>query len=194
MALFAFFLLTCPSCPTLFNSIGSATFDQGRNKKCSTAQKATIHQVTTMLATAENFLFPGHNHLANHWYWWPFTCWWSGDKQSVGSSEPVVSKVVNLEIGPFQRWLAWWLPGYFALCSLLMIIRDCNNPSAFCVRLFKSASLASSRLKTPLWASSVTSWRHRKPVRSIVKKHKERQGKMVIEQPGTGRVVSGFNS
>ena len=25
--------------------------------------KATIHQVTTMLATSKNFLFPGHNHL-----------------------------------------------------------------------------------------------------------------------------------
>ena len=28
-----------------------------------TAQKATIHQATTMLATSENVLFPGHNHL-----------------------------------------------------------------------------------------------------------------------------------
>ena len=26
-------------------------------------QKATIHQVTTMLATSKNVLFPGHNHL-----------------------------------------------------------------------------------------------------------------------------------
>ena len=26
-------------------------------------QKATIHQVTTMLATPKNVLFPGHNHL-----------------------------------------------------------------------------------------------------------------------------------
>ena len=25
--------------------------------------KNTIHQVTTMLATSENVLFPGHNHL-----------------------------------------------------------------------------------------------------------------------------------
>ena len=28
-----------------------------------TAQKATIHQVTTMLATSKNVLFLGHNHL-----------------------------------------------------------------------------------------------------------------------------------
>ena len=27
------------------------------------AQKNTIHQVTTMLTTTENVLFPGHNHL-----------------------------------------------------------------------------------------------------------------------------------
>ena len=27
------------------------------------AKKAIIHQVTTMLATSENVLFPGHNHL-----------------------------------------------------------------------------------------------------------------------------------
>ena len=26
-------------------------------------QKATIHQVTTMLATSKNVLFPGHSHL-----------------------------------------------------------------------------------------------------------------------------------
>ena len=32
-------------------------------------KKATIHQVTTMLATSENVLFPGHNPL----YWCPNT-------------------------------------------------------------------------------------------------------------------------
>ena len=29
----------------------------------SVQKKATIHQVTTMLATSKNALFPGHNHL-----------------------------------------------------------------------------------------------------------------------------------
>ena len=29
----------------------------------SLRNKATIHQVTTMLATSKNVLFPGHNHL-----------------------------------------------------------------------------------------------------------------------------------
>ena len=28
-----------------------------------TAQKASIHQATAMLATSKNVLFPGHNHL-----------------------------------------------------------------------------------------------------------------------------------
>ena len=29
----------------------------------SLRKKATIHQLTTMLATSKNVLFPGHNHL-----------------------------------------------------------------------------------------------------------------------------------
>ena len=32
-------------------------------------KKATIHQITIMLATSKNVLFPGHNHR----YWWPDT-------------------------------------------------------------------------------------------------------------------------
>ena len=39
----------------------------------SRRNKATIHQVTTVLATSKNVLFPGHNTPANHWYWWPDT-------------------------------------------------------------------------------------------------------------------------
>ena len=31
--------------------------------KTHCAKKATIHQVTTMLATSKDILFPGHNHL-----------------------------------------------------------------------------------------------------------------------------------
>ena len=33
------------------------------NLSVITAQKATIHQVTTMLATSKDVLFPGHDHL-----------------------------------------------------------------------------------------------------------------------------------
>ena len=34
-----------------------------RVKYPTLGQKATIQQVSTMLATSENVLFPGHNHL-----------------------------------------------------------------------------------------------------------------------------------
>ena len=43
-------------------------------------KKATIHQVTTMLAPSKNVLFPGQPP-ANHRYWWLFTRWCSGDSQ-----------------------------------------------------------------------------------------------------------------
>ena len=33
------------------------------NEEASLGKKATIHQVTTMLATFNNVLFLGHNHL-----------------------------------------------------------------------------------------------------------------------------------
>ena len=31
--------------------------------RIDTSQKATIHQLTTMLSISENVLYPGHNHL-----------------------------------------------------------------------------------------------------------------------------------
>ena len=34
----------------------------GHLGKTNTAQKTTFHQVSTMLATSKNVLFPGHNH------------------------------------------------------------------------------------------------------------------------------------
>ena len=37
--------------------------DLDRTIQPNTAQKTTIHQVTTMLATSKNVLFPGHDHL-----------------------------------------------------------------------------------------------------------------------------------
>ena len=45
----------------------------------SLRKKPTIHQVTTMLATFKNVLFPGHNHLLTTRL---MTCWCSGDNQS----------------------------------------------------------------------------------------------------------------
>ena len=35
----------------------------GMEYDTSTGQKATIHQVTTMVTTSKNVLFPGHNYL-----------------------------------------------------------------------------------------------------------------------------------
>ena len=35
-----------------------------------TLQKNTTDQITTMAATSINVLISGHNHHANHWYWW----------------------------------------------------------------------------------------------------------------------------
>ena len=64
----------------------------GLNWDGALRKKATIHQVTTMLATSKNVLFPGHYHLTNHWYWWPFTRWHPSNNQSVRSSIPVVSR------------------------------------------------------------------------------------------------------
>ena len=63
------------------------------------AKQATIHQVTIMLATSKNVLFPGHNHLLttgiNN-----LTLWLSPKRQW------------DLEIGHFEKWLAWWLRGW----------------------------------------------------------------------------------
>ena len=54
-------------------------------------KKAIIHQVTTILATFKNVLFPGHNHLLTTSTDDP-SCihWCSGDNQSVQSSAPAV--------------------------------------------------------------------------------------------------------
>ena len=53
---------------------------------------ATIHQVTTKLATSKNVLFPGHNHLLNTGTDDPSPRWRLGDNQSDRSSVPVVSR------------------------------------------------------------------------------------------------------
>ena len=53
--------------------------------------KATIHQVTTMLATSKNALISDHNHLLTTGTD-DFTRWGSGNNQSVESSVPMVSR------------------------------------------------------------------------------------------------------
>ena len=74
-------------------------------------KKATIHQVTTMLATSKNVLFPGHNHLPTTGTDDP-TLWLSPERQRVkGHQYRWLADGYDLEIGHFQKWLAWWLSG-----------------------------------------------------------------------------------
>ena len=91
--------------------------EDGKSKLDYTLRKkATIHRVTTMLATFKNVQFPGHNHL-----------------QTTGADDPTLliiarapAKVIikvrghqhwwlaggyDLEMERLKRWLAWWLPG-----------------------------------------------------------------------------------
>ena len=72
--------------------------------------KATIHQVTTMLVTYRNVLFPGHNHLLTT----------GTDDPSLAGAWVIISISshqhqwlaggYDLEIGHFWKWLAWWFP------------------------------------------------------------------------------------
>ena len=70
-------------------------------------KKATIHQVTTMLATSKNVLFPGHNHLLTT----------STDDLSLTGTRAIIkvkgeALVVSSWLGPgnrtlyFKRWIA----------------------------------------------------------------------------------------
>ena len=64
--------------------------------------KNTIHQVTTMLATSKNVPFPGHNHLLTT----------STDDPSLAGFRLIISTSgYDLEIGHFEKLLAWWIPG-----------------------------------------------------------------------------------
>ena len=55
-----------------FTTVNEGTFiDQDWRVKLG--KTATIHQVTTMLATSKHVLFVGYNHPTNRRYWWPDT-------------------------------------------------------------------------------------------------------------------------
>ena len=62
----------------------------------SLRKKATIHLVTTMAVTSKNVLLPGGARaiikVSGHQYQW-------------------LAGGYDLEIGHFQKWPAWWLPG-----------------------------------------------------------------------------------
>ena len=74
---------------TCLNTLGYKQNHTHVHEQMALRKKATIHQVTTMLATSKNVLFPGHNHLlttgiedpsfagaraiikvSGHQYWW----------------------------------------------------------------------------------------------------------------------------
>ena len=87
----------------------------------SSVKKATIYQVTTMLATSKNVQFPGHSHLLTTGTDDPSLAHWrSGDNQSVRSSEPVVSRWLwpgnrtFLEVA--SMIVSWWIVAF--LCSV----------------------------------------------------------------------------
>ena len=89
-------------------------------------QNAMIHQVTTMLATSKNVLFPCHNHLLTiglitlHFNYHPRWC--SGNNQSVGLSVPVVSRWLwpgnrtFLELASMV--VTWWTVAFIVHCHL----------------------------------------------------------------------------
>ena len=75
------------------------------NWRTSTAQKATIHQVTTMLATSKNSLCPGHNHLI-----------------TTGADDPTLWLSPEHQRGWWLKWrvievasmvVAWWIVAFF---------------------------------------------------------------------------------
>ena len=81
-----------------------------------------------MLATSENVLFPGHNHLLT-----------TGTIMTLHSlalkCQVISTGGYDLEIGYFQKWLAWWLPSakrlfcivYNSLFFKLELLLDPNN-------------------------------------------------------------------
>ena len=75
-------------------------FESPSNKLSGLAlrKKATIHQVTTMLATSNNVLFPGHNHLLTT----------STDYLTLGDNQRPFLEVVSMVI-------SWWIVFFCAL-------------------------------------------------------------------------------
>ena len=61
-----------------------------------TMQKATIHQVTTLLATTKNVLFPGHNYLLTT----------GTDDSSLAGTRAIIKAL------SYQHW---WLEGGYDL-------------------------------------------------------------------------------
>ena len=73
-------------------------------------QKYHYPPSTHHIGTSENVLFPDHNHLLTT----------NTDGSSLGGARVIIRDVsghqyqwlaggIDLEIGQFQKWLAWWL-------------------------------------------------------------------------------------
>ena len=84
---------------------------QTANKEIALRKKATIHQVTTMLATSKNVQFPGHNHLLTTGTDDPTLCLSPEHQQVMGHQYWWLAGGYDLELGHFQKWLVWWVPG-----------------------------------------------------------------------------------
>ena len=93
--------------PSLYLAVFFQDGNHDELPKAFTAQKATIHQVTTMLSTSKNVLFPGHNHLLTT----------GTDDSTLSTDLPEHQRVkghqyqwfaggYHLEIVHFQKWLA----------------------------------------------------------------------------------------
>ena len=71
-------------------------------------KKATIHQVTTLLATSKNVLFPGHNHLLTTGTDDP-TLWLSPERQACSDTHVQVSNFkIYLSLLSFQPHLIFY--------------------------------------------------------------------------------------
>ena len=80
-----------------------------------------------MLSTSKNVLFPVPP--ANHRCWWPFTCWRSGDNQSVGSSARWLTGGYDLEIGHVfevdSMVISWWIVAFCAVILWPVLCKHC---------------------------------------------------------------------
>ena len=70
-----------------------------------------MQQVTTMLATSKNVLFPGHNHLLNTGIDDPSPAGTQAILKMLGHQSWWLASGYDLEIGCFYKCLAWWLSG-----------------------------------------------------------------------------------
>ena len=89
-------------------------------------QKATMHQVTTMLATSEHVLFPGHNHR----YWWPDTLIIT---QAPASRWLWPENMIILEM--VSMVAIWWIV-FFAQCHHSVFTQLVSNLSRWQLRVY----------------------------------------------------------